>query len=117
MTPIYWQQAIQELTACDEVMCHLIQHFEGAILTSRGCAFTTLTRAIVGQQISVKAADSVWKKVLSAIPNITSLTITSAEQDLLRTCGLSARKIAYLQDLSGHFTTGALNETTWMENG
>ena len=115
MTPIYWQQAIQELTACDEVMCRLIQHFEGATLTSRGCAFTTLARSIVGQQISVKAAESVWQKVLSVIPDITPQTIAAAEQDLLRTCGLSARKIAYLQDLSGHFTKGTLKETTWME--
>lgn len=115
MTPFYWQQAKQELTACDEVMRYLIQHFAGATLTSRGCAFTTLARSIVGQQISVKAADSVWRKVTSAIPAITPHTVASAEQDLLRACGLSARKIIYLQDLSRHFTRGTLNETTWIE--
>ena len=115
MTPSYWQQAIQELTTCDEVMRDLIQHFEGTTLTSRGCAFTTLARSIVGQQISVKAAESVWQKVVGATPDITPHTIAAAEQNLLRTCGLSARKIIYLQDLSRHFTEGNLNETTWSD--
>lgn len=115
MTPTYWKQATQELAACDKVMHHLTQQFEGTILTSRGCAFTTLARSIVGQQISVKAAKSVWQKVISIIPELTPHHIASAEQDLLRTCGLSARKIAYLQDLSRHFMQGTLNETLWME--
>lgn len=115
MTPFYWQQAAQELAARDKIMLHLIQSFKGATLTSRGCAFTTLARSIVGQQISVKAAESIWQKVISAIPDITPRNIASAEQDLLRVCGLSARKIGYLQDLSRHFTQGMLNKTMWTE--
>lgn len=115
MTPLYWTQAIQELAACDKVMRQLIRQFEGDILTSRGGAFTTLARSIVGQQISVKAAESVWQKIISVIPDMTPHTIAAAEQDLLRTCGLSARKITYLQDLSRHFTQGTLNETAWEE--
>jgi DNA-3-methyladenine glycosylase II len=115
MTPVYWKQANHELAACDKVMRHLIQYFEGASLTSRGCAFTTLARSIVGQQISVKAAESVWQKVIKTIPDMTPHTISSAEQDLLRACGLSSRKITYLQDLSRHFAEGALNETTWTD--
>ena len=115
MTPLYWTQAIQELAACDKVMQQLIRQFEDATLTSRGCAFTTLARSIVGQQISVKAAESVWQKVIRTIPDMTPHTIATAEQDLLRTCGLSARKITYLQDLSRHFTEGSLNETLWID--
>ncbi len=115
MTPLYWTKAIQELAACDKVMHQLIQQFGDATLTSRGCAFTTLARSIVGQQISVKAAESVWQKVIGAIPEITPHTVAAAEQDLLRTCGLSARKITYLQDLSRHFTKGSLNGTSWTD--
>jgi len=115
MTPVYWKQANHELAACDKVMHHLIQHFEGASLTSRGCAFTTLARSIVGQQISVKAAESVWQKMIRTIPDMTPHTIASAEQGLLRACGLSLRKISYLQDLSQHFMRRTLNETTWAE--
>jgi 3-methyladenine DNA glycosylase/8-oxoguanine DNA glycosylase len=93
MTPLYWTQAIQELAACDKVMQQLIRQFEDATLTSRGCAFTTLARSIVGQQISVKAAESVWQKVIGVIPDMTPDTIAEAEQDLLRACGLSARNV------------------------
>jgi DNA-3-methyladenine glycosylase II len=96
-------------------MHQLILQFEDATLTSRGCAFTTLARSIVGQQISVKAAESVWQKIIRAIPDITPYAIAEAEQDLLRACGLSARKVIYLQDLSRHFTEGNLNETSWID--
>ncbi len=82
MTPLYWTQAIQELAACDTVMHQLIRQFEDATLTSRGCAFTTLARSIVGQQISVKAAESVWQKVIGAIPDMTPLRIIRTKNNL-----------------------------------
>ncbi len=113
MTPKYWKQAITELAASDETMQQIIQQFDGAILSSRGDAFTTLARSIVGQQISVKAAESVWQKTLLAVPEITPQSITHIEQDLLRTCGLSHRKITYLQDLARHFMDDVLNEARW----
>lgn len=113
MTPDYWQQACQALSACDPVMRQLIAQFPGAMLESRGCAFTTLARSIVGQQISVKAAESVWQRVIAAIPDITPQAIIAAEHALLRSCGLSTRKAVYLQDLSQHFTAGNLRETAW----
>ncbi|QOJ24775.1 MAG: DNA-3-methyladenine glycosylase 2 family protein [Gammaproteobacteria bacterium] len=113
MTPAYWTQATQELAARDTVMQQLIGQFPDATLVSRGCAFTTLARSIVGQQISVKAAESVWQKVIGAIPDITPHTIAAAEEELLRSCGLSARKVIYLHDLSRHFREGDLNETAW----
>lgn len=114
MTPIYWKQATQDLAACDPIMQHLIHQFENATLVSRGCAFTTLARSIVGQQISVKAAESVWQRFILALPNVSPLSITDAEPDHLRACGLSARKIIYLKDLSRQFLDGVLNETEWV---
>lgn len=113
MIPDYWQQACQELSACDTVMRRLIAQFPGATLESRGCAFTTLARSIVGQQISVKAAESVWQRVIAAIPEIAPDIIAVADHNLLRGCGLSARKATYLQDLARHFTDGNLHETAW----
>ena len=113
MIPDYWQQACQELSACDTVMRRLIAQFPGATLESRGCAFTTLSRSIVGQQISVKAAESVWQRVIAAIPEIAPDIIAAADHNLLRSCGLSARKATYLQDLARHFTDGNLRETAW----
>lgn len=115
MTPAYWTQATQELAARDTVMQQLIAQFADASLESRGCAFTTLARSIVGQQISIKAAESIWQKVICAIPDLTPHSIALAEQELLRTCGLSARKVAYLKDLSQHFREGDLKETAWQD--
>ncbi len=113
MTPIYWNQAAQELARCDSILQNLIERYEGAALISRGCAFTTLARSIVGQQISVKAAESVWQKISVAIPALTPNSITAAELHTLRACGLSARKIDYLHDLSRHFLQGTFDENTW----
>ena len=58
--PAYWQDACKHLAKRDRVMKKLIQTFQGSFLQSRGNAFTTLARSVVGQQISVKAAQSVW---------------------------------------------------------
>ncbi|SFK28876.1 DNA-3-methyladenine glycosylase II [Nitrosomonas aestuarii] len=113
MKPSYWTQAIQDLASRDQVMRQLIQRFDDIVLRSRGNAFSTLARSIVGQQISVTAAESVWQKVINAVPDITPDTIHAAEEGLLRACGLSHRKITYLQDLSRHFREGMLDVSTW----
>ena len=62
VTPEYWAQACAHLAKKDRVMKKLIPQFGDAILETRGDAFVTLARSIVGQQISVKAAQSVWAK-------------------------------------------------------
>ncbi len=62
VTPAYWDDACRHLSRRDRVMKKLIPQFGEARLQSRGDAFTTLARSIVGQQISVKAAQSVWDK-------------------------------------------------------
>ncbi|MCE7914110.1 MAG: DNA-3-methyladenine glycosylase 2 family protein [Nitrosomonas sp. PRO4] len=111
--PAYWKQACRTLSASDPVMHQLIRQFPDITLTSRGCAYTTLARSIVGQQISVKAAESVWQKIIGTIPEITPQVMATTDHDLLRGCGLSARKIAYLQDLSRHFSDGNLSSTAW----
>ncbi len=113
MTPAYWKHATKELAARDKIIGQIIQQYEDAVLHSRGDAFITLARSIVGQQISVKAAESVWQKVIIAIPDITPQAIYAAEEEKLRRCGLSLRKISYLHDLSRHFIDGKLDETTW----
>jgi DNA-3-methyladenine glycosylase II len=113
MAPVFWQQAITDLSANDSVMRWIIQCYSDSTLELRGDAFYTLARAIVGQQISVKAAASVWKKLINALPEITPNELVAAESALLRTCGLSIRKISYLQDLSRHFLEGKLQETGW----
>ncbi len=104
MTPSYWQQATKELSKNDAVMHKLISRYTDT-MPSRGDAFTTLVRSIVGQQISVKAAESVWQKIITTLPDITPASITSVDDDTLRACGLSFRKISYLKDCAYYFAS------------
>ena len=67
VTPPYWDEACRHLAKRDRVMKKLIPKFGEARLQSRGDAFTTLARSIVGQQISVKAAQAVWNRFASAV--------------------------------------------------
>lgn len=117
MTPIYWKQAQQELATQDKIMRRLIQQAGNTSLSSRGDAFTTLARSIVGQQISVKAAESVWQKVIREMPEITAQALHNSNENSLRACGLSQRKVSYLQDLSRHFIDEIWDEAVWNEMG
>ncbi|MGH8751836.1 MAG: DNA-3-methyladenine glycosylase family protein [Burkholderiales bacterium] len=112
-TPDYWQQACRELAKRDAVLKRLIKLQRGLTLRSRGDAFTTLARAIVGQQISVKAAQTVWEKLAAAVPVVSPKQIATTETTTLRTCGLSGKKIEYIQNLTNHFLEGSLNEARW----
>ncbi len=115
MTPTYWHTAITDLSLRDPVLNRLIQEFSEAALEQRSDAFKTLARAIVGQQISVKAAASVWVRICVALSEITPQTIMIAAPELLRTCGLSARKVDYLQNLAHHFQVGLLDQSGWRD--
>lgn len=108
--PDYWAQACRELTAVDPVMAELTSRYAGVGLLSRGDPFATLARSIVGQQISVKAADSVWARFVDRIGSVTPLAVQAAD---LEGCGLSGRKREYLSDLAGHFLSGRLDPQRW----
>jgi DNA-3-methyladenine glycosylase II len=117
VTPEYWDEACKHLTRRDRVMKRLIPQFGEACLQSRGDAFTTLARSIVGQQISVKAAQSVWDR-FSALPRrMTPANVLKLKVDDMRGAGLSARKIEYLVDLALHFDSGAIHVESWREMG
>jgi len=111
--PPYWHIACAELAAGDPVMATLIARYPDAILANRGDPFQTLARAIVGQQISVKAADSVWARFAAYAGTMRAEHIATLERDALAACGLSRRKAEYLVDLAGHFTDGRVEPTRW----
>lgn len=113
MTPAYWLQATTALTAADPVLRTLVPPYSHCGLKSRGDPFSTLVRSIVGQQISVKAADSVWQKLVTTIALVTPQAVHTTTPKALQSCGLSRRKIEYLQDLAQHFLTGALKPERW----
>ncbi|TAK89462.1 MAG: DNA-3-methyladenine glycosylase 2 family protein [Burkholderiaceae bacterium] len=96
-------------------MRRLIPQYEGLCLVSRGDPFVTLARSIVGQQISIKAADTVWSRLLAACPSLAPKTVLKTGPEKLAQCGLSKRKAEYILDLAGHFDAGALDITRWPE--
>lgn len=112
-TPDYWPRATRELAARDAVLRGLIDRFQGLALGSRGDAFSTLARSIVGQQISVKAAQSVWDRLATRLGTVTPVSIHRAHRSRLRACGLSAQKAGYLKDLAGRFRNGTLEPARW----
>lgn len=111
--PAYWQQACEELAANDVILAQLIKMYPSVSLVGRGDAFHTLARSIVGQQISVKAADSVWGRLTVSLGDVTSQQLLASSVDVLRSCGLSARKVEYLRDLALHHQTGRLEPAIW----
>ena len=94
-------------------MKRLIPQFDDACLQTRGDAFTTLARSIVGQQISVKAAQTVWDRFAKLPRKMTPANVFKLKVDDMRAAGLSARKVEYLVDLSLHFTDGSLEVGAW----
>ena len=117
MTPKYWPQAKRELARADPVLKPLIRRHRSYALGSRGDAYQTLARAIVGQQISVKAAQSVWDRLLAAVGAVSPAAIDAMRVDALRACGLSERKALYLRDLAAHFTGGLFDLAAWQAMG
>jgi DNA-3-methyladenine glycosylase II len=119
VTPDYWDDACKHLAKRDRVMKKLIPQFGEARLQSRGDAFTTLARSIVGQQISVKAAQSVWDKFAAVVGGpsnrLSPAAVLALEALTLRTAGLSARKAEYLVDLARHFDDGTVHVKQWQQ--
>jgi len=117
--PDYWDDACRHLGKRDRVMRKLIPRFGEARLQSRGDAFTTLARSIVGQQISVKAAQSVWGKFVEAIggpsTRVEPAAVLEVDATSLRGSGLSARKCEYLVDLAHHFEDGRVHPKQWQQ--
>ena len=117
--PLYWDEACKHLGKRDRVMRKLIPKFGEGRLQSRGDAFTTLARSIVGQQISVKAAQSVWNRFAEAVgepsTRLTPAGVLALDVACLRGAGLSGRKAEYLGDLATHFASGAVHVRLWQE--
>ena len=120
--PEYWDEACRHLKRRDRVLKRLIPQFGEARLQSRGDAFTTLARSVVGQQISVKAAQAVWNRFHAlagqGAESGTALQpnqVLALEVTRLREAGLSARKCEYLQDLARHFVEERVHVAQWQQ--
>ncbi len=111
--PDYWDDACKHLVKKDRVMKRLIPQFGEACLRRRSDPFITLSRSIVGQQISVKAAQTIWDKFAKLSKKMSPSAVLKLKVDDMRAAGLSARKIEYLVDLALHFDSGALTVKNW----
>jgi DNA-3-methyladenine glycosylase II len=112
-SPAYWSDARKHLMKKDRVMKRLIPQFGDACLQTRGDAFVTLARSVVGQQISVKAAQTVWNRFALLPKQITAANVLKLKVDDMRAAGLSVRKVEYLVDLALHFDSGTVHVETW----
>ena len=113
LRPDFWDEACKHLMKKDRVMKRLIPQFKDTALQTRGNAFVTLARSIVGQQISVKAAQTVWDRFALLAPQMTPKRVLQLKVDAMRAAGLSARKVEYLVDLAVHFDTHQLRVNQW----
>jgi DNA-3-methyladenine glycosylase II len=111
--PRYWPEAKDELARRDPVLAKLIAAYPDASLRTRGDPFQTLCRSIVGQQISVAAAATIWGRFETALGKVTPASVVVHDEGAMRGHGLSRQKIAYLKDLAGHFHAGTLSATRW----
>lgn len=111
--PDYWTIATRELAQRDGVMAQLILSYPNSVMSSRGQPFYTLVRSVVGQQISVKAADSIWARFVLLVPKVTPKHVLVQSMDSLRSVGLSARKAEYIHAIAEFFVQKRVGQAYW----
>ena len=112
-SPFYWQDAKVYLSTRDEVLASLINKYPQEALTNFDNPFQTLIRAVVGQQISLKAADSIWLKLRQILPAISPNDFLIVSEQELKQCGLSRQKLAYMTNIANAFEQGILTPNQW----
>ena len=103
-TPEYWSEACAELCVKDPVLAKVIKKYPEPILTSKGDLFSTLIRSIVGQQISVLAADAIWGRFIALVGEVSPESILKPTPEMLKNCGLTSRKVEYIRGISETWT-------------
>ena len=112
--PEYWQESIDYLSNIDSILGGLINKYSKTTLITRGDALETLMRSIVGQQISVKAAASIWNKIIHLLDDIRPDNVLLTGFENLRSCGLSKQKAQYILNIAEHFQShNIVDESYW----
>ena len=108
--PIYWNSAIKYLSRKDKVMKKLIDKYNDKTLVSRKDIFYSLCKSIIGQQISVAAADSVFKRFRLLCKNkINSKVVIKIKNSNLKKCGLSKQKVNGIKNLALQISNNTFN--------
>ena len=111
--PIFWEKAKKALASKDRKLGKIIENYPKDFLFSKSDPFYTLARSIVGQQISVKAAQSVWDKFEKKVKIVKPEFVKKMHYMKLKSCGLSRQKISYLKSLSTSFINNEINPRKW----
>ena len=108
--PTYWQKAKKILSKRDPVIKKVMKKYKKGFLTTRNNPFFSLCRTIVGQQISTKAADSIWKKFEKKCKKrIIPKTVLKLSSRTLKSAGLSRQKVSYLKNIAKNFRNKSFN--------
>ena len=110
--PFFWEKAKKALISKDKKLGKIISNYPKDFLFSKSDPFYTLARSIVGQQISVKAAQAVWDKIENKAKCIEPNYISKMHLSL-KSCGLSRQKIKYLKSLSSAFIQNKISPEKW----
>ena len=103
MKPKYWNKGKIYLSNKDKVLKKIINQFSNQSLQLNDNSFHALINSIIGQQISVSAANSMKKKLFALKRNITPRTIKNLKKNDLKKCGLSKQKILYINNIADFF--------------
>ena len=102
--PFYWREAKRKLSKRDPILRKLIKKYKKGFLSTRNNPFFSLCRTIVGQQISTKAADSIWSKFeIKCNNHIHPNKVLKLSSRTLRSAGLSRQKVSYLKNIAKGF--------------
>ena len=113
MKPHFWEKAKKDLIKKDRVLGKIIKNYPRDFLFTKSDPFYTLSRSIVGQQISVSAAQAVWERFEKKVKKIKPHEVKSIHHMKLKSCGLSRQKITYLKSLSAAFIDKTIQPNKW----
>ena len=113
--PLFWEKAKKELISKDKKLGKIITSYPKDFLFSKSDPFYTLARSIVGQQISVRAAQAVWERYEKKIKQVSPNKTLKMHFMTLKSCGLSRQKITYLKSLSRGFINKEIKPSNWSD--
>ncbi|BAQ67135.1 DNA-3-methyladenine glycosylase [Geminocystis sp. NIES-3709] len=116
MTPPYWQEAVSFLHQQDKIISQLITAYpQQPLQHTHHNPFETLVKAVIGQQISVKAATTIYDRLSTQLMAISPHHFLELSPSQLRQCGLSRQKVEYLGNIASAFIDGILTPQQWHE--
>jgi DNA-3-methyladenine glycosylase II len=108
---VAWWSSAEKSLRSDKHLGPLVKKYKGEGLSCKNDLFHTLCRSIVGQQISVKAADSVWGRFTKVVKRIKPTSVLRASEQELREAGLSRMKASYILGIAAE--AKSLSKVSW----